>query len=212
MHEYIEQLVKTELIWLPEKEIGWYPVINTHYDDEYFNEYIRREHTEIGDCLNRFRVNFVNSYTKSLVLDIGIGCGTFIKKRDNCVGYDICPKATYLLQKKGLFFNPYNNKEDWKRIKGVTFFDSLEHIEWPELILKNITQQFVFISIPIFRDISHIMKSKHFKKNEHYIYFTEHSLIEFMMHYEFKLLEKRDDEIRCGREDIMSYVFRRKSK
>lgn len=209
MNEYVEQLIKKGLIWFPEKGLGWYPVKKTHYNDDYFNAYVRMEHTKVGECLNKFRVELVNKYTKDLVLDIGVGCGTFLKRRGNCIGFDICPKATYLLQRNDVFFNPYNGGVEWRKIKGVTFFDTLEHIEWPELIFDNISRQFIFVSMPIFRDVNHLLKSKHLKKEEHYLYFTEKGFIEYMSSYGFELLEKRDDEIRCGREDIYTYVLRR---
>lgn len=208
-NEYVEQLLKEGLIWFPEKGMGWYPVKKTHYNDEYFNEYVRMEKTEIGECLNKFRIKFVNSYTEGLVLDVGIGCGTFIKRRGNCIGYDICPKAVFHLQERGLFFNPYNGGRQWGEIEGVTFFDTLEHLEWPELIFEHINNQHIFLSIPIFRDYEHLLHSKHLKKEEHFLYFTEQGLIKYMANYKFGLLEKRDDETRCGREDIKSYVFRR---
>ena len=210
MSEYVEQLLRNGLVWFPEKGIGWYPVKNTHYDEKYFDTYVSMEHTEIGECLNKFRKDFVNKYTKGLVLDIGIGCGAFVRRRGNCVGFDICPKATHLLQRNGIYMNPYNGGTYWSKIKGITFFDSLEHMEWPELIFKQIGKQFIFITMPIFRGIDHLLSSKHLKKDEHFLYFTEQGLIEYMNNYGFDLLEKRDDEIQCGREDIMAYVFRRK--
>ena len=212
MNEYVEQVMKEGLVWFPEKGMGWYPVTKTHYDDNYFNEYVSMEHTEIGDCLNKFRVDFVNKHTRGLILDIGIGCGTFLKRRGNCVGFDVCPKATYLLQRKGKYFNPYNGGASWPKNKGINFFDSLEHLEWPELIFKQIGRQFIFITMPIFRDFDHLLNSKHLKKDEHFLYFTESGLIQYMANYGFGLLEKRDDEIRCGREDIMAFVFRRGSE
>jgi len=209
MNEYVEQIAKNGLVWFPEKGLGWYPVKKTHYDDAYFDVYVKMARTKIGRCLNKFRTEWVNSYTRGRILDIGIGSGTFMKRRGNCVGYDICPKALYLLQNEGLFFNPYNGAGAWRRIEGVTFFDTLEHIEWPELILNNIGRQFVFLSIPIFRDAQHAVNSKHFKREEHYLYFTEKGLIDYMKNYGFDLLESRDDETQCGREDIKSFVFRR---
>lgn len=212
MNEYVEKEMREGLVWFPEKGMGWYPVKKTHYDEEYFNAYVRMEHTEIGECLNKFRTDLVNKYTRGLVLDIGIGCGTFLKRRGNCIGFDVCPKATYLLQRKDLYFNPYNGGTYWPKIKGVTFFDSLEHLEWPELIFKNMGRQFIFITMPIFRDFNHLLKSKHLKKDEHFLYFTEAGLIKYMANYGFGLLEKSDDEIRCGREDVMAFVFRRDPK
>ena len=212
MNEYVEKLMSGGLVWFPEKGLGYYPVKKTHYDDQYFNEYVRMEHTDMGGKLNKFRSSLVNKYTKGLVLDVGIGCGTFMKRRGNCIGFDVCPKAIYQLKRTEQFFNPYNGAGAWKDIKGITFFDSLEHMEWPELIFSNITDQFVFISIPIFRDAEHVVNSKHFKKEEHYLYFTDQGFINYMKSYGFESLEILDEEIRCGREDIYTYVFQRGSE
>lgn len=212
MNEYVEKLMREGLVWFPEEGMGWYPVKRTHYDDDYFNAYVRMEYTEIGECLNKFRVELVNKHTKGLVLDIGIGCGTFIKRRGRCVGYDICPKATYLLMRKDLYFNPYNGGVVWSKIKGVTFFDTLEHLEWPELIFNNISRQFIFLTMPIFRDFEHLVGSKHLKKDEHFLYFTDRGIIKYMANYGFELLERHENEMQCGREDIMAYVFRRPAK
>lgn len=212
MNEYVEKLINKGLVWFPEKGFGYYPVKKMHYDDAYFNEYVRMEHTAMGERLNKFRAALVNKYTKGLVLDVGIGSGTFMKRRGNCIGFDVCPKAIYLLQRMEKFFNPYNGTGLWGKIKGVTFFDSLEHMEWPELIFDNIGNQFIFVSLPIFRDAEHVVKSKHFKKEEHFLYFTDQGFINYMASYGFDLLDIRDDEIRCGREDIYTYVFRRGSR
>lgn len=212
MNEYVEKLMSGGLVWFPEKGLGYYPVKKTHYDDQYFNEYVRMAHTAMGESLNEFRTALVNKYTKGLVLDVGIGCGTFMKRRGNCIGFDVCPKAIYQLQRSDQFFNPYNGAGAWKDIKGVTFFDSLEHMEWPELIFDNITDQFIFVSIPIFRDAEHVISSRHFKKEEHFLYFTDQGFINYMASYGFESLERRDDEIRCGREDIYTYVFQRGSE
>ena len=210
MNGYVGTLIKDELIWLPEKGVGYFPVDNqvVNYDN-YYDEWVRRESTSIGKCLNEFRIELVNSYTNGLILDIGIGCGTFIKKRGNCVGYDICSKSSYLLQNSGLFFNPYSENKLWNKIEGITFFDSLEHIECPERLFKNIKSQYLFVIIPIFEDLSSLLHSKHFKKHEHYFYFTDKGLIGFMEYYGFEMLERREDEERCGREDIGAYVFKR---
>ena len=99
MDEVIREQMERSLVWLPRQEIGYFPVNPCVYNDEYFNKYVIYESTEIGRCLNSFRVNLVNRYTKGRVLDIGIGCGTFIKLRGNCVGYDVNPKAVELDRK-----------------------------------------------------------------------------------------------------------------
>ena len=212
MDKMIENYMKKNLIWLPELEIGYFPVYynpSTPYNDEYFDKYVRYESNKMCKRLNEFRVNLVNKYTKGLILDIGIGCGTFIKQRGNCLGYDICEKAIRSLKKEGLFYNPYHHANfDAKGIEGITFFDSLEHIKNPEKILSKIKKQFVFISIPIFRDVDHLLKSKHLKKDEHRYYFTDYSIVQYMRYYGFNLIESMDNEIKCGREDIYTYVFK----
>lgn len=207
MDEVLEELIKKNLIWLPKQEIGYFPVNQHVYDDEYFNKYVIYESTEIGRCLNSFRVNLVNRYTKGQILDIGVGCGTFIKLRGNCAGYDVNPKAVRFLKSLGLFYNPY--EKNFEEIEGITFFDSLEHIEYPGRILSKVKRQFVFVSIPIFIDLEHLLSSRHLREDEHFYYFTKCSFIRYMVSFGFKLLEFRDDEIKCGREDIYTFVFRK---
>lgn len=205
MDSVIKQIMENELVWAPEKGVGYYPVKGNPYDEQYFSKYSGYEHTETGEKITKFRVDLVNQYCRGKVLDIGIGCGAFIKARGNAVGYDINPAATGWLRNNGLFFDPYNNEID---SEGVTFFDSLEHIRYPGILLQKI-KGFVFISMPIFREGSHVIASRHFRKDEHYYYFTQDGLINFMRYYGFKCLEVNAGEIDCGREDIYSFVFKK---
>jgi hypothetical protein len=208
MDSELSEYLGNALVWFPEKEVGYYPVRTANkYNDAYFDNYAQYEGEEIGKCLNDFRVSLVNEYTSGLVLDIGIGSGTFMNRRGNCFGYDINPKAVSWLMERGMFFDPY--MESLVSVKGITFFDSLEHIRYLSKILNKISNQFVFVSLPIFRDLQHLLKSKHFKKDEHYYYFTKTSFIEYMLFLDFVLLEIRDDEMKCGREDIYTFVFRK---
>lgn len=203
---------KNLLIWNATKELGFYPVKDALYEDFYFNASIKNSESPIAAELTQSRVKYVNTYTKALILDFGVGCGQFLHARGNCLGYDICPQAVAWLKREGLFFNPYEEDLDKHGIKAITFFDSLEHLQKPEKILKRITGQYVFISLPIFRDKTHALESKHFKPREHYWYFTQHSIRAFMKDSGFSLLDCRDSEMLIGREDIMSYVFKRGEK
>ena len=212
MDEVIEGLIKKNLIWLPKQEIGYFPVEKNVYDDEYFDRYVRYENTKIGECLNNFRHELVKHYTKGRVLDIGIGCGAFIKKRgaDRTFGYDINPKAVHLLEEMKIFYNPYEEDFERDRLEGIAFFDSLEHIECPGRILRKIKRQFVFVSIPIFKDLEHLLSSKHLREDEHFYYFTKRSFIRYMGSFDLKLCDRvLDNEIKCGREDIYTFVFRK---
>ena len=126
---------KDLLVWDVKKDLGFYPVKGTWYDKSYFEDSIKNSQSPIAEELNTFRTALVNSFTKGLVLDFGAGCGQFIHWRKNCLGYDICLQAESKLRKEALFFNPYERGLDKYNIEGVTFFDSLEHLQQPEEIL-----------------------------------------------------------------------------
>jgi len=210
MEEIIKELMDKDFMWFPKYQIGYSPMTNCRmYDDDYFNIYVERESTELGKKLNTFRINLVNEYIKGKVLDIGIGSGFFVRARGNCLGYDVCPKAIDQLKSNGLWYDPYKVKQIDHNIEGITFFDSLEHISKPGLLLSRMNNQHVFISMPIFENLDHILKSRHFKPKEHCYYFTMQSLLNYMKMYSYKAIRIQDDETRLGRENIMSFVFRR---
>jgi len=201
---------KNLLSWDAEQELGFYPVEETWYDKAYFQASIKNSQSAIASELNDFRTSLVNSFTTGLILDFGVGVGQFIHWRGNCLGYDICPQAVAKLHKERLFFDPYKENLDERGITGVTFFDSLEHLRAPEEILKRITKQYVFVSLPIFQNKEHALKSRHFKPREHFWYFTHNSMCRFIKDCGFKMLDCRNDETYLGRVDIYTYVFRRK--
>ena len=103
------------------------------YDQEYFDKYVIREKSTIGRVLNRARVDAVKSWAHNLsILDIGIGCGSFIKyaqgKKLDLIGFDINPVGVAWLKKRGIFCDPYTSDV---KIGCYTFWDSLEHIPEP---------------------------------------------------------------------------------
>ena len=189
-----------ELVWLPEFGIGYYPVKEAPYDDEYFSSYLDRDDAPEGKCLTNHRVRMLNGCDGSTI-DIGIGGGKFVKEK-NCYGFDINPKAVDWLQKECRFLNPYRVK-----VENLTFWDSLEHIHDPAPILMSAKKN-VFISMPIYRDSTHVLTSKHFKKDEHCWYFTDNGLKLFMSYFGFKFVSSNTGE-QPIREDIVSYHFRR---
>lgn len=197
------------LSWDVEKELGFYPIQDTQYDDFYYRASVENSLSPVAEKLNEFRTWLVNSYVDGTILDFGVGAGQFLHWRGDCLGYDICPKSVANLRREGLFFDPYKEDLDERAVEGVTFFDVLEHLLNPETILARVREQYVFISLPIFRDREHALKSKHFKIHEHYWYFTQKSIREFMASCGFELVEYYDGEIKAGREDIYTYVFLR---
>lgn len=182
------------------------------YDEATFHRLAARDKTAIGRRLNQFRLELVHRYTgeSNRVLDVGIGAGTFMDLHGNCLGFDINPYAVALLRERGLYFNPYCDDFEAANIAAVTFFDSLEHIADVGQILGRLRGQVVIVSLPIFRDARHMQTSKHFKPGEHVWHFTRRQFEAFMRGHGFEIVEERWNETEIGREDISTFVLKRR--
>lgn len=203
----LKKALGSELIWFPEKGWGYCPTNGFEYDDDYFDHYAELESGEISKALNKVRANLVKRYMSGFVLDMGIGSGAFIKYRGgDTLGFDVNPKGIAWLKERKLFMDPY--QEPGESIEAITFWDVLEHFPDAEPILSRI-KRWAFVSMPIYQDVEHLLGSKHFKKNEHCLYFTTSGLISWMKEHGFVCMEHNTDEVKCGREDIGSFVFRR---
>ena len=191
------------LLWLPECGIGWYPVTEQPYDDDYWQKYRRYDATPTGELLTTCRLDLVHRFNVGSVIDIGIGGGKFVESCPGALGFDINPAAIDWLKSGGKWADPYATI-----FEAATFWDSLEHIHNPRPILRNV-RRYCFVSLPIFKDCNHILRSKHFRKDEHCWYFTRRGINLFMRSFGFKQLERSTMEQACGREDIETYVFER---
>ena len=184
------------------------------YADEYYNKLLSYEDTDIEILITKHRVGLVEKYCKTTsVLDIGCGTGRFIKAcaplRVTMYGYDVMPKTVKMLKDKHIFIDPTIHIPD--HIGAVCFWDSLEHMPDPGKVIDNIPKDcYVFISIPIFGDLSAITKSKHYRPNEHFWYFTCGGLVGFMKDRGLDWVSTTDGEIQAGRDSIYSFVFRKK--
>lgn len=169
-----------------------------------------RDKSSIAQNINAFRLALVRRYCgEGRILDIGIGAGTFLDLHGNCMGYDINPYAVGILKKRKLWLNPYRSDLAKRDIVGVTFWDSLEHLENPMLLLNRIGDQAVFVSTPIFYNAKHMMNSKHFKPGEHAWHFMPDQFRHLMEICGFEIVEEMRDETKLGRTDIRTFVLRR---
>lgn len=196
------------LEWNDELGIGYYPVNNNGnvYDKAYFDKYVGYEELDIGKQINQFRINFTNTFCKEgAVLDVGIGSGFFLSNRGNTYGYDVNPTGIDWLYNRNKYVDVYLDEISY--FKGLTFFDSFEHIENPWLILRRLYNQYVIMSIPIFKDKEHVLKSKHFRPDEHYHYFTHQGLVNYMSGLGFSFCWMSNQETLLGRDEIYTYVF-----
>jgi ubiquinone/menaquinone biosynthesis C-methylase UbiE len=188
-------------MWIEPCGIGFYPVTDTHYDENYWNHYRKLEDTPTGVLLNKARFDLVQKYSPRTLLDVGIGSGAFVKCCSEWKGTDVNASALQWLDEQGKLAGD-------ESFEALTFWDSLEHIENPEEILAK-AERFVFVSCPIYQDLNHILSSKHFKPTEHFWYWTKSGAKRFMAGYGFKCLEVSDIESEIGREDIKTFVFER---
>lgn len=198
-----------ELVWLPEFGIGYYPVRDTVtvYDQKYFDNYIKYDKTDIG--INMSRVELARNVVgpEDIICDVGIGCGAFVREMQPyniTYGTDINPVGVKWLKENNLIHNPVKYPVD-----VLTFFDSLEHIKDPTELLNSV-KKLVIVSCPIYNNVEHLLKSKHFKKTEHVWYHTHSGLITFMSEFGFDFVYSDRSETNFGREDIESFVFKRK--
>lgn len=197
------RLADSKLLWIPELGIGWFPVKAQPYDLAYWENYRRLDQTPSGDALTAMRRDLVAKHWQFEVTDIGIGGGRFVTERESTWGYDVNPCAVEWLRACNRFHDPYKDAVD-----AATFWDSLEHIFDPGPLLANI-RRWVFVSLPIFTSCDDVLRSKHFKKEEHCWYFTVRGLDHFMRLFGFECIDFNRMERDAGREQIDTFVFRR---
>lgn len=196
-----------ELKWTKRRWMGFLDIIPRAYDEGYFDKYVHYKQTDTGKLITFSRIEFVNKHHEGDLLDIGIGSGHFVESRPNTYGFDINPKGIAWLMERGIFRDPEGHA-----FQAYSFFDSFEHIKDPSPILDSMKSGTrLFISIPIFKDQEHVLRSKHFRPDEHYWYFTAIGFIQYMLKHRFTLLDVDDFETRLGREDIISFAFIKRS-
>lgn len=180
------------------------------YDEAYFDKYRNLEGLEIARKLNEFRTGITAKYCKK-ILDVGIGSGEFIKSSKlETWGSDVNQRAIEWLKEREKFIDLEGGIPDW--IDGVCCWDVLEHLPSPtEFLAKFKRFQFLFVSIPIFDDLTLIPESKHYRPDEHYWYFSAWGLVRYVESQGFILQETSWAETRAGREGIGSFVFQKTS-
>jgi hypothetical protein len=204
----LTKALSTELCWFPEQGFGYFPATGGTqiYDEAYFEKYRGYAQTEMGARLNVARIALVARHYTGHLIDIGIGSGAFVNARPFTWGYDVNPAGIAWLKAQEKLWNPYRQP-----CLAMSFWDSLEHIpDFPKLLEQ--VEDSVFIALPIFAAPGDVLLSKHYRKDEHYWYFTRWGLIKFMAGLGWQLLEVSDVETILGREGIASFAFRRVSR
>jgi hypothetical protein len=186
------------------------------YSDDYHthltSKYETDKQLEMNKTINKIRTRIVNNYcAMQSVLDYGCGTGSFIKYAVNNslfypYGYEIIPKTESWLLSNELYIQADDHIPDY--IKGICFWDVLEHMPDPAEVLKEIDEGvYIFLSIPIFDDLDKVKQSKHYIPNEHLWYFTTQGLITYMNKLSIFLVEYNAKEEEAGRSQIKTFVF-----
>jgi hypothetical protein len=199
------------LIWLPEKGMGYYPVKESPYDQSYWDKYVEYAKTSMGSAITDARALLVDKYIPwdDIVVDVGIGCGSFIERRGQLqrggftFGWDICPTGVEWLNQRELLWNPYT-----RSTPNICFWDAIEHIPDIDSMLDGV-ERYVFVTVPIFQDGAHILRSRHFRPTEHCWYWTRDGFIAWMREKGFICMEHNTMESLLGREDSHTFVFKR---
>lgn len=158
-----------------------------------------------GAKLTEARIDWVKAHVGKrppTLCDVGVGGGRFVQECD-VLGFDVNPSAVEWLKKSSRWIDPYRTS-----VNSATFWDSLEHIADPAPLLENV-REWAFISAPIYKDCEHVLRSKHFRKDEHCWYWTRAGLVKFMQVYGFEFVSVSIIEQNSGREDIETFSFRR---
>lgn len=184
------------------------------YGEAYFARYISYAGSAVEACLNEVRLDLLRRYAEAPTLDVGIGNGAFLNRLEAaglpCWGYDINPVAISWLDRGGLWAEPETAVSELG-VLSVTLWDVLEHMPAPSKFLSEAGAKTILMSIPIVTDWATIATWKHYKPGEHLFYFTHDGLTGFMRELGYRLVFRGGPERDCGREDVDSYVFRRRT-
>jgi Methyltransferase domain len=209
----VEQFAARRLTWWPQLGLGYYPVEAgiEPYDRDYFDNFARNADTSLGRALMAARVAFVAQHYQGPLIDVGIGSGAFVDLRRHSrpmrptFGYDVNPCGIEWLKQRKLYADPYAGS-----FEAASMWDVLEHMpDYPQL-LANV-RQWLFLSLPIFRNALHVLASKHYKPKEHCWHFSRGGLVFAMDLCGFELVSESMMETELGREDIGTFAFRRVS-
>jgi len=191
-----------DLVWNRSLEIGYLQSTGYDYGKEYWQKY-QSYINDLGEKLSLGRAKFVIENIGSCegLCDVGIGSGQFVDTV-KCKGYDVNPFAKEWLKDHGNYADIYK-----ETFSALSFWDVLEHIDDPSNLLEKTEN--IFVSVPIHKDINACLVSKHLRPSEHIWHFTDAGFKNFMSLYGFQCKDTSNFETVLGREDIMSYYFKK---
>lgn len=184
--------------------------VTAAYDKAYFVKYQKHAAGPLDKVINAARLAMLARHdVADDCIDVGIGCGRFIEyanehKIELC-GFDVNRTAVDWLKRRRLLADPYRES-----FAAICLWDVLEHLPEPDKLLARVPDGgLVFCCLPVINDFRWLPKWKHYRPGEHLHYWTHDGLLHWFADRGFECLESNDAETLAGREDILSYVFRK---
>lgn len=208
MNPFVWSVAIDRLMWFPEAGYGYFECDTAGvYTSDYFDRFAEQAETPVGAAIMESRCDLVSRYGVTTLLDVGIGSGAFLSAwwsvGGGGFGDDVNPAGVAWLDERGKRRRLASGHD------VVTFWDVLEHIRRPDEALANV-KRLAFVSLPIFRDGDHVLTSRHYRKTEHFHYWTRAGFIAFAESCGFRVVYAGADETLLGREDIETFVLERK--
>ena len=195
------------LLWDAEAGYGYCPARAIDYGISYWEEFRRRDQTDIGRALTASRVALVRQFAPddAPLVDVGIGGGAFVEARPGTLGTDVCYQARKWLAERGSLWEHYRHGPS-----NLAMWDVLEHLpDAAEFLLESVVAGgLLFAALPIFGGRDHALRSRHFKPGEHLWYWTEGGFASWLRAIGFDVLPT-DRVEEQWREDILRVVARR---
>jgi hypothetical protein len=214
VNPFVWSVATDRLMWFPEAGYGYFECDTEGvYTSDYFDRYAEQAEAPIGQAIMAARVALVKRFAAGTdfgfppILDVGIGSGAFLQAwwdRAGADGFgdDVNPAGVAWLDERGKRRRLASGHD------VVTFWDVLEHIRRPDEALAHV-KRLAFVSLPIFRDVEHLMGSKHRRYDEHFHYWTRKGFIDFAQSCGFKVVECNAMETLLGRDEIETFVLER---
>lgn len=209
VNPFVDAVAHDRLMWFPEAGYGYFECDTEGvYTSDYFDRYAEQAEAPIGQAIMAARVDLCrNLATGNEILDVGIGSGAFLEAwwaaNEKGFGDDVNPAGIAWLEERGKRRRLASGHD------VVTFWDVLEHIRRPDEALAHVKKA-ALVSLPIFRDGDHVLTSRHYRKTEHFHYWTRSGFIAFAESCGFRVVYAGADETLLGREDIETFVLERK--
>ena len=185
-------------------EYGFYPVnVDGQYDESYYANYAKLACTPMGHEITEKRRDFTNRFFANRPwCDVGPGACAFVEAT-HASGFDINPTTNARLRELGRYQDPAS------QFDVLTFWDSLEHIPMEDLIGLLDRCKGAVVSMPVYEDREHVLRSRHFKPAEHMHYWTADGFVDFMIQRGFNHLGEDDFETKLGRDGVLTFAFER---